>query len=468
MDVTANQTAAPAQKEEAPVVEFALLPWQVEARECLEEFPYLICECGIWTGKTTWAAATVLEDMFQHPGETFWWCAPEDWHIRRFWEEFRPAAEHLNVYCRESPHCYAETPNGAKLYGVTMKNLKAISAYHPHAIYADEVAKMTEAALNLLWLRMLKCRRVVLVSSPASGRWEKIRALGKEHAHGKWALVTCTTAAAGIVTLEEIEIVRAEIPLALAAQDLDCKISEGPGAVFKAVIRVALLKPEDPIEGEVYVVTYDPADRNDYGAATAWRGFRQVYSERWRETGYRYQANKVVELAERFNMADIILDANGAGTPVAEMIDEEIRDLRVRVEKELRANASSERPVVPYLTEVRWDNALKGNLVNEATIMFERGHIQLIDPDEDPVYRIFLDEHKAFERRRSASGLTYTFEAPPGKHDDFVSTTLLRVHGASGPRMSILTPRKKGEDPRASKSRETGGGPGLTIIRPRS
>jgi hypothetical protein len=467
MDVTDNQAEARAQ-ETPPVIEFALLPWQEDARDLFEDFPYLVAECGIWTGKTTFFAATLLEDMFDHPGETFWWCAPEDWHIRRFWEEFRPAAEHLGVFCKESPHCYAETPGGAKLYGVTMKNLKAISAYHPHAIYADEVAKMSEAALNLLWLRMLKCRRVVLFSSPASGRWEKIRAMAKEHAHRKWALVTCTTAEAGIVTAEEIAIVRSEIPLALAAQDLDCVISEGPGAVFKDVARVALLKPEEPAEGEAYILTYDPADREDYGVATVWRGLRQVLTERWRETGYRYQANKVVEMAAAYNMADIVIDANGAGTPVAEMIDEEIRDLREKVEKELRDKGISERPRVPFLTEVRWDNALKSTLVNEATVMIERGHLALIDADEDPVYRIFLDEHKAFERRRSSSGLTYTFQAPPGKHDDCVSTTLLRVHGVAGPRLSVLKAGAKDEPRKTPKSSPKDGGPALTILRPRS
>lgn len=416
----------------------------VQAHEQLEEYPNLIVEAGIWTGKTTWGAATLLEDMILHPGQTFWWPAPEDWHIQRFWEEFQPAAEHIGVECRRSPHCYAETAKGAKLYGVTMKNLKAIAAYHPHAIYADEVAKMSDIALDLLWLRMLKCRRVVLMSTVAEGRWERLRELGRSNAHDRWSLVQCTTEQAGIVPKEDIDIIRADIPASLAAQELDCVITQGPGAIFKNVKSRATLKPEKPIKGERYILTYDPADASDYGVATVWRGYRVVFVDRWRETGYRYQAKKVVDHAYRYNVADIVYDAGGAGAVVGEMIEEEISEKRDEIEKERRKKDDTSRVPIPFTTPVVWNNALKSHLVKEAATAIERGHIGFIDPDIDPVYKVFVDEHRIFTRRRSSSGLTYTYAAPTGKHDDTVSTTLLRMHGTDQPSVTSIG----GEEPK--------------------
>lgn len=427
-------------EDQAPVIEYNLLPWMVRARKILERVPNLILEGGVYTGKTSFGAAFTLSEMFENPGDTTWWPAPEDWHIRRFWEEFRPAADAAGAQTLQTPHCFARTPRGSTLHGVTTKNLKAIASYHPNRIVADEVSKMTQEAFNLLRVRMLKAKRVILMANRGGRLWERIRRWGIDKRHGKWAFIQVPTPEAGLVTPEEIAMIKADIPLWLFIRDFLCGDAEGEAKVFKSIESCAKCEPERPSKDVRYTVTYDPADSNDYGFATVWSGLRQVWSERWQETGYRWQARKVVSLAVEYNMADIIYDQRGIGVPVGEMIREEIAEARKKLTTD-----KEPRPRMPFVTPVQWDNPLKAKLVNDATTLTERGHLELIDRKHGEVYATFIDEHRAFERTRSKSGLVYTYQAPTGEHDDAVSTTLLLVHGTRQPRITVIGAEPNGK-----------------------
>lgn len=453
------ERAGTVEREEAegeaqrPVIVYHLLPWMVEAKAKLARRPNLVIEGGVYTGKTSFGSAHCLEEMYQYPGQTTWWPAPEDWHIRRFWEEFRPAADHAGALTLQTPHCYARTPKGSTLHGVTMKNLRAIASYHPDRLWVDEVAKMLRTAWHLLRIRMLKAKRVVLMSNRGGRLWETIRKWGIDKRHGKWDFIQVKTSEAGLVSENELAMAKADLPLWLYLRDFECEEVEGEAKIFQGIDACARGKPEGPVKSERYLLTYDPADTGDYGFATVWRGFRVVCCDRWQQTGYRWQARKVVDLAARYNMADIVYDQRGVGVPVGEMIEEEIDALRRR----LKAKEDGGVIRVPFATGVQWDNTLKGQLVNEATTMVERRRLELVDRSRGGVYAAFIDEHKAFERRRSSSGLVYTYQAPTGEHDDSVSTTLLRMHGSREPRITIISAKEEkadGESPK--KDRRTG------------
>jgi len=436
------------QEARPPIIVYHLLDWMVRARAKLARRPNLVIEGGVYTGKTSFGAATCLEEMYQYPGDTTWWPAPEDWHIRRFWEEFRPAADHAGATTLQTPHCFARTAKGSTLHGVTVKNLNAIASYHPNRLWVDEVSKMARKAWNLLRIRMLKAKRVVLMANRGGPLWEMIRKWGIDKRHGKWDFIQIKTSEAGLVGADEIAMAKADIPLWLFLRDFDCELVEEEGKLFQGVDACAKGKPEGPVKGERYVLTYAPADAGDYGCATAWRGLRVGGCERWQQTGYRWQARKVIGLAERYNMADIVFDQRGVGVPIGEMLEEEIDALRrkLKAEREDRAGEDFGPVRVPFVTGVQWDNTLKGQLVNTATTMIARRQVEMVDRSRGDVYAAFIDEHKAVERRRSSSGLVYTYQAPAGEHDDAVSTTLLRMHGTDQPRITVIDGREEKVD----------------------
>ena len=411
-----------------------MLDWQIKAREVWARYPFLVVNGGVYTGKTAWGAAELLDDMIRNPGKTFWWVAGLDWQIKRFWEEFAPRATAKTGECRISPHCFCRLANGARMYGVTSKSLDSITAFHPWAIYCDETAKFSRPAWNLIRVRMVQVQRALLLSTPRVGHWEELMTWGKAHRHKKWGLVEVTTKEGGLVTTQTLKEMSEDLPEELYQQEFEIKMMAAAGAIFKRLAVAATVAPEESEKDKRYIITYDPAKHRDFGVASVWRGYRQVQARRWRHEDYKVQARVVADLACEYNFADVVMDAQGPGEAVLEMLEDEASKRR-----------DKESGKTFFITPVRWDNTLKGKLVNDAIIMFERGQIALVDAKHGEVYAVFIDEHRKFERGRSASGLTYTYNAPEGGHDDCVSCTLLRMHDTRQPRVTFMDTRRKPE-----------------------
>ncbi len=423
-------------------IRFKLLPWQADARKLRETYQNLIVNAGVMTGKTTWGAFELLEDMWKNPGKPFWWVASMDWQIRRFWEVFRPMAERTGAWCRDAPHCFAQLPNGSTVYGVTAKSIESLSAFHPWGIYGDEIAKMTGVAWAFLRIRMLKAKRVLLMSTPRPNFWRELMDWGRRRKNKKWALIEVTTLEAGIVEAEEVEEARQDLPSEVFLQELEARIVGGAGTVFQGVRKCMGAEPEEPQEKASYVVTYDPAKLHDYGVVAAWSGFRLVYAKRWQRTEYRWQAERVVEVAEQYNHAPITMDVTGVGEPIREMIEEEAK----------KVGSLS-------VIGITFDEIIKTTLVNEAIMKFERGEIELIDTKFGEPYDSFIAEHEAYERTKTRSGLKYSYAAPSGMFDDCVSNTLLRMSGARGPRIRWLGAKEKRDPSRDDERTPSSEGP---------
>ena len=383
-----------------------------------------------------------------------------DWQIKRFWQEFEPAAKYTGAATRIMPHCYAELPplegtteRPTVLYGVTAKSLDSISAFHPTFIYVDEAAMFSPQAWNRIRIRLLGGRGAVILSTPRPNFWAKIAEWGRARRHKKWCYVHCTTEEAGILNPQEIELLKEDLPAALFDQEVLAKVVADAGAVFPNVGTVAVGAIEKPREGVRYIVTYDPAKFRDYAVVAVWRGLKQVFAQRWQKMNYTVQVPLVADVAVEYNMADIIMDSQGPGEAPFEMLEDESI---TRVNKETGEGF--------YVTGVKWDNALKGRLVKDAIIAFERKHIELVDPEHGEVYSTFVNEHQRFEQRRSPSGISYTYNAPPGEHDDCVSNTLLLMHGVRSPQITHIEPEKEKREEDAAGDGRTRT-PRITVIR---
>jgi hypothetical protein len=410
-------------------IEYNLLPWQAKARALRAKFPNVVLNCGVLSGKTDFGAVSCLEEMSGlGPREMGWWVASEDFQIKRFWAEFRPRAQRWGWRCRDAPHCYAKTTKGAELHGVTAKNLNALSAYHPKVLFGDEIAKVGDTAWNLIYIRMAKARRVLLMSTPRPNHWAKLVRWGKERLDKRWAQITVTTEEAGIVDKATIGQYRRTLPEDLFRQEFLAELVADAGSVFRKVYDCAIGEPEEPKPGKHYEVMYDPAKHRDFAVVSVWDGMRQVRAERWQKIDYAYQTQRVVEIAAEYNRAPIIYDRTGPGEAVGEMLEQKADRIGVDV------------------IGIVFDNASKTALVNAACLAFERGEITLIDREQGEPYDIFVDELVAFERTRSRTGLTYSYAAPPGGHDDCVTNVLLRMAGRKEPRVRTLGPDGDEED----------------------
>jgi hypothetical protein len=402
----------PAQAEatrEPVKIRFRLLPWQQQARELRARYPLVVVNCGVYTGKTIWGAAELLDDMLQHPGAKFWWVAGLKFQLEAMWEVFAPHVRTLGGRTKSHPFHYAELPNRAKVYGVSADNVEILSAHHPLAIYGDEVAKWKTQAWDLARIRLLNeqgCRGLFL-STPRPNFWRDLVRWGKTHKDNKWALAECNSFEAGLVPHQELEALRHDLTEELFNQEIMAQITDGAGGVFHNVLAAATGKVEVPEHGRTYCIGYDPAKVRDFAVAVVRQGDRVVYMERWKELAYLYQTQRVAHLAKYYNNAQVFLDAGGPGKPLEELLIKE----GVRVVPEVFTNESKEERI------------------NALAVKLEKGLIQIPEARFGSPYSDLIDELTAFERRRTGSGLHYAYSAPDGGYDDCVCALLLTDRG---------------------------------------
>ncbi len=392
--------------------EFNLLPWQALARllKVVKKFKYNVWNCGIGTGKTAFGAACMLEDFYNLESGFAWWVCPENFQIERFQGDFEPRARRLGWTVRAHPYLKITNHHGAVLYGITAKNLNKIAAYHPKIIYVDECAKLPKTAWDLIRIRMVHASIVVLMSTPRPNHWKKVVQDGRRQRDGKWCAVEVTTAEAGLVEASVIAEMKRDLPDDLFQQEFNARFVKGAGAVFRKVDQAAKGgEPEDPIEGEEYLVTQDVAKHDDAGTIEVWKGWQLVRAILMQGAEYRAQAERGAEVAEEYNHAKWIYDQTGVGESFGEMAEEEGRERGL--DPEGLVFTAKNKPV----------------LVNAAIKGFEDGRFELIDPKHGEPYDTFVEQLIAFQRKRSGNGLHYEYSAPEGEHDDLVTGILLRV-----------------------------------------
>jgi hypothetical protein len=411
------------------VQEFNLLEWQSRAKKEKDSgVENLVINAGVNTGKTQLGSAFALEDFKDYAGrEPYWWIAPEGHMLDTFWKDFQPAAQAWGWHTIGGQKLLARNQNRSILEAVSIKNFNRLSSKHPRRTYFDEAAKVSKVQWNLVRIRQANSEFNLFMSTPQNNHWQDVVEWGKKRRDGKWAQVTVTTPEAGLLSKDKLDEMAGELPDWLWRQEFMAEIVSGEGSVFKDVKECAVGRPEDPKEGRVYLITYDPAKHRDYAVGSVWLNRRQVWVERWHHMDYEAQAPRLVDLAIRYNHASIIYDQTGPGEAFGEILETTAAD-RISIQG------------------VVFDNAIKSAFVNAAVVGFEKGDLILIDAKHGEPYDAFVDEVVRFESKRSRSGLRYVYEAPSGRHDDCVTTVLLRMAGASTPSIKSLGKPGEGEE----------------------
>lgn len=399
-------------------IRFPLLPWQVKARALRATRPLVVINGGVHTGKTVWATIELVHDLVTHPGQTFWWVAGQRFQLEAMWNALKPLLGPLRARIKQHPLLRAELPNGACVYGVSAENLDAIASHHPRAIYGDEVAKWRQQAYQLVRLRLLGSQptRGLFLSTPRPNFWREMVRAGQEAKDGRWGYMHVTTPQAGLISAGDIEAIRHDLPDELFRQEIMAEVLEGAGSVFTKVRAAATGQPEAPVPARRYTIGYDPAKLRDFAVVAVRREGRLVWLERWTKLPYTEQAERVTQLAHRYGVSEVTIDAGGPGEAAAEMLEA--------------------RRIWPR--RVTFTNALKEQYVNAMVLRFEQGQIVLPSPSHGPAYQALVDELTAFERCRTDAGLHYTYGAPEGSHDDCVTALMLAFGQEAQRPVSIL------------------------------
>jgi len=165
-----------------------------------------------------------------------------------------------------------------------------------------------------------------------------------------------------------------------------------------------------PRSGEEYVIGYDIA-RSGAGdnavIAVVDSTNRLVFMDTMRGRGFQYQMDWVIELAERYNSADIVVDSTAnIGDPIAELL------------------ADRYRYVLPYY----FTKQSKRALIDNFSIQIQTKNMSIPSPRNETECGELLKEMRVFGAERTPQG-EIKYGAPPGFKDDRVIGISLALWG---------------------------------------
>lgn len=208
------------------------------------------------------------------------------------------------------------------------------------------------------------------------------------------------------IATSELDQLREVMPERAFQQEILAQFLEDGGGVFRGVRKAATLQPQDfVIAGHQYAIGVDWGRSND---ATVFcvmdaNTKQQVKVDRMLDTDYASQRLRLKALAQKYNNAIILAEANSMGQPNIEALQ------------------SMGLAVQGFQTT----NATKAAIIQALELAFERDTIRIIDDS------VQVNELMAYDSEKLPSGLV-RYSAPDGMHDDTVIALALAWWAIAG------------------------------------
>lgn len=215
----------------------------------------------------------------------------------------------------------------------------------------------------------------------------------------------------GYLKRESIDAIACEMPEHVRLQEIYGVFLDDMGVVFRNV-QERVVKGKGYMERvptRKYVVGVDFAKHEDYTVCVVLDSTGEVvFIDRFGEVDWILQQKRVVELSRRYGNARILVDSTGVGDPVYDGL--------------VRMGA----PVQGY----KFTNASKADLIENLSLVMERGEVTFPDTPES---KVMVNELQVYGYKKTPAGLT-VYGAPEGCHDDTVIALGLAVWQNSRPR----------------------------------
>lgn len=201
------------------------------------------------------------------------------------------------------------------------------------------------------------------------------------------------------VIMEDIKT----MPQRVVSQEIYAEFLDDNGVVFVDVKKIALLQPEEPKEGHLYVIGCDLAKLQDYTVITVYDRLNnhQVFQMRFNNLEWPYIRSKVKTVSDKYNHALVILDSTGVGDPTFDDLSRE------------------GVPIEGY----KFTNESKKNLIEKLANWIELKNCYMLNLEET------INELNSFTYDYSEKTGRVIYGAPQGFHDDIVISHALAIWG---------------------------------------
>ena len=237
---------------------------------------------------------------------------------------------------------------------------------------------------------------------------------GQDELEQDWQSWQMPTSVNPHISHVELAAAKREMPERDYAQEFEARFLQLEGAgVFRGVGAVSRLKPAGPTRGHVHVFGVDWGRTNDYTVVSVLDAtlMEQRIIDRYSQTEYELQTERLHKLAEVFKPLTIVAEQNAMGAPLVERLQ--------RGYARLIGTPRAPLPVYAWTAT----NASKAAAIQALSLGIEQGLVTLLDDATQS------GELLAYESKVSATGML-RYGAPAGMHDDCVTALSLAYLGS--------------------------------------
>lgn len=199
------------------------------------------------------------------------------------------------------------------------------------------------------------------------------------------------------LTQKDVKELSSEIPKSIQEQEIYANFLEDTSTVFRNLLACAKASQSEPVINKRYFLGVDLARLQDYTVINVMdEDGNQVYMERFTDIDWKIQRERIRYISQKYNKAQIWLDATGVGDPI--YLD--LVDMKLDIQ--------------PY----KFTNESKKQLIQSLMLSLEQEKIRIFSKDSEEG-KVQFNEMVIFEYEMTATGLI-RYQAPEGYHDDCV------------------------------------------------
>lgn len=356
-------------------------------------------------GKTSLAVNKLIIEAIMNPGRVYHYVFPLQSQAR---EVVWKSPDMINKYLPPHPEIAEKNSTEMAIYFKNNSQIRIKGADNPDShrggnpfgIILDESAQIKPELYAEVYRPVLEFNDgwIWFIGTPKGKNHFHTQFLKAQNNPDTWQAVRLQASKSGILTQEQLEVIRRESTETIWLQEYECEFLDDGGAVIRRVRHNATATPQDPINGKQYIMGVDLAKVVDWTVICVIdrHTHELVHFERFNQINWSLQKARIEAAARRYNNCPVRIDSTGVGDPITEDLK------RVGLE------------VIPY----NFTNQSKRMLVENLAILFEQDKIKIQNIPE------LIDELEQFTYQQTARG-NIIYGAPEGQHDDCVMALAL-------------------------------------------
>jgi len=352
--------------------------------------------CGRRWGKTRGAGNWVVKkSMYDEKFDESWWIAPTYAQSKMVFKEYNRLFRDVITNKNESELRCDLINNAVTFFKSADKPDNMRGAKVKRAVLDECPVMKAETWHEVMRPALMDCKgEGVFIGTPKGMNWfHDLYSQGNDVAIPDIQSFHYTTMDNPFIDKAEIEKARSEMPERLFSQEILAEFIEDIGGVFRGVRDCVKGVLCEPVSGESYVMGVDLAKYQDFTVICVIRKSDKhvVAFDRFNQINWSLQEQRILELANKYNRAHVLIDQGQVGDAVLEALLMKYNNIE----------------------GVKFTNENKTAMINFLSNKIEKQEISY------PEIPVLIDELRIYEYEILASG-KLRMNAPSSKHDDCV------------------------------------------------